>query len=86
MLRILEDKGHVKHRREGIRYVYLPRAKRKTARRIALKRVVSTFFQGSVTQRVCMNGFSQFGLAMGDKGQSFCEIVLAHGGLEIGKG
>ena len=50
LLRILEDKGHVRHRREGARYVYLPRAKRETARRSALKRVVSTFFQGSVTQ------------------------------------
>ena len=50
LLRILEDKGHVKHRREGIRYVYLPRAKRESVRRSALKRVVSTFFQGSVTQ------------------------------------
>jgi len=50
LLRILEDKGHIKHRREGPRYVYLPRAKRETARRSALKRLVSTFFQGSVTQ------------------------------------
>ena len=50
LLRILEDKGHVKHRREGIRYVYLPRAKRESARRSALKRVVSTFFQGSIKQ------------------------------------
>ena len=48
LLRILEEKGHVKHRREGARYVYLPRASRETARRSALKRVVSTFFQGSV--------------------------------------
>ena len=52
LLRILEDKGHIKHRREGARYVYLPRAKRETARRSALKRVVATFFQGSVTQAV----------------------------------
>ena len=50
LLRILEDKGHIKHRREGARYVYLPRAKQETVRRSALKRVVSTFFQGSVTQ------------------------------------
>jgi predicted transcriptional regulator len=50
LLRILEDKGHIKHRREGARYVYLPRASRGTARRSALKRVVSTFFQGSVAQ------------------------------------
>ncbi|MCX6927779.1 MAG: BlaI/MecI/CopY family transcriptional regulator [Verrucomicrobia bacterium] len=52
LLRILEEKGHVKHRREGSRYVYLPRASQETARRSALKRVVSTFFQGSVTQAV----------------------------------
>src|SRR2546426_12418617 len=50
LLRILEEKGHVKHRREGARYVYLPRVSRNTASRSALKRVVSTFFQGSITQ------------------------------------
>ena len=50
LLRILEDKGHIRHRREGARYVYLPRASRETASRSALERVVSTFFQGSVTQ------------------------------------
>jgi len=52
LLRILEAKGHVKHRREGACYVYVPRASRGTARRSALKRVVSTFFQGSVAQAV----------------------------------
>jgi predicted transcriptional regulator len=52
LLRILEDKGHIKHRREGLRYVYLPRASRKVARRSALRRVVSTFFHGSVPQAV----------------------------------
>ena len=52
LLRILEEKGHVKHRREGARYVYVPRGSRETARRSALRRVVSTFFQGSVTQAV----------------------------------
>ena len=50
LLRILEEKGHVKHRREGARYVYLARGPRETARRSALRRVVCSFFQGSVTQ------------------------------------
>jgi BlaI family transcriptional regulator, penicillinase repressor len=50
LLRILEEKGHIRHRREGARYVYLPRGSRETARRSALQRVVTTFFQGSVTQ------------------------------------
>src|SRR5688572_4691310 len=49
-LRILEQKGHAKHRREGARYVYVPRVSRAIASRSALKRVVSTFFQGSVGQ------------------------------------
>lgn len=50
LLRILEAKGHVKHRREGARYVYVPRTSPETARRSALDRLVSTFFQGSVAQ------------------------------------
>ena len=50
LLRILEEKGHIKHRRDGARYVYLPRVSKETASKSALRRVVSTFFQGSVTQ------------------------------------
>src|SRR4051794_34103810 len=51
LLRILEEKGHVKHLREGPRYVYVPRASRQAASRSALQRLVRTFFQGSVTRR-----------------------------------
>ena len=50
LLRILEGKGHLRHRREGARYVYVPRTSARVARRSALKRVVATFFQGSVAQ------------------------------------
>jgi len=50
LLRILEEKGHVKHREDGPRYVYLPCVSREQASRSALKRMVTTFFQGSVTQ------------------------------------
>ena len=50
LLRILEDKGHVRHVSEGARYVFLPRLSRQKARRSALKRVVSTFFGGSAAQ------------------------------------
>jgi predicted transcriptional regulator len=52
LLRILEAKGHVKHLRDGPRYVYVPRLSRESARRSALKRVVSTFFGGSVAHAV----------------------------------
>lgn len=50
LLRILEEKGHVAHREEEGRYVYRPTASRQVASRNALKRVVTTFFAGSVTQ------------------------------------
>jgi BlaI family penicillinase repressor len=50
LLSILEQKGHVKHHRDGARYVYAPRTSPEVASRSALKRVVSTFFQGSTAQ------------------------------------
>ena len=52
LLRILEEKGHARHRQEGARYVYLPRTSRKTAGRSALKRILATFFAGSVDHAV----------------------------------
>ena len=52
LLRILEDKRHIRHRQDGPRYVYLPCVSRVNASRFALKRLVATFFQGSVTQAV----------------------------------
>jgi predicted transcriptional regulator len=52
LLRILEEKGHIKHRPEGPRYVYLPRESRASASRSALKRLMVTFFQGSVAETV----------------------------------
>ena len=50
LLRLLEERGHVKHVEEGARYVYLPAVPRAEARRKALGHVVSTFFGGSVEQ------------------------------------
>ena len=47
MLRILEDKGHLRHEQDGPRYVFLPTVPREQARESALKRVVRTFFDGS---------------------------------------
>ncbi len=52
LLRILEDKDHLRHRQEGPRYVYRPTVPRETAKHSALKHVLSTFFEGSVTQAV----------------------------------
>ena len=52
LLRILEEKGFAKHRQEGARYIYLPRASRKDASRSALKRILATFFGGSLDHAV----------------------------------
>ena len=51
-LRVLEEKGHVRHEEEALRYVYLPTVGRETARRSALRHMVSTFFGGSVEETV----------------------------------
>src|SRR5436190_5627778 len=47
LLRVLEDKGHVRHQLDGPRYIYMPRVSRDKARRSALKHLVETFFSGS---------------------------------------
>lgn len=47
MLRMLETKGHLKHRRDGIKYVYRPTEAPEKARRSALQHVLTTFFGGS---------------------------------------
>ena len=52
MLRILEEKGHLKHRQEGARYVYVATQSREKASRSALKRLIATFFDGSIVQAV----------------------------------
>jgi len=51
-LRVLEDKGHVRHEEEGGRYVYVPAVPRHAARKSALKHLVETFFDGSAERAV----------------------------------
>ena len=50
LLTILEDKGHLKHRKEGREFVYAPVQSRTKVGQSTLSRVVSTFFNGSLTQ------------------------------------
>ncbi len=51
-LRVLEEKGHVRHKAEDLRYVYVPRVPRGVARHSALRHLVDTFFNGSVKDTV----------------------------------
>jgi BlaI family penicillinase repressor len=48
LLRILEEKGTVRHERQGHRYVFLPTVPRETAKRSALKRMLQVFFNDSI--------------------------------------
>ena len=52
MLRILEEKGHLRHEQQGPRYLFRPTVARDRARQSALKQLVSTFFEGSTEQAV----------------------------------
>lgn len=68
MLRLLEEKGHVRHEQDGPRYVYLPTVNRDKARRSALRHLVRTFFDGSTEDAVAAllqndNGMSEDELA-----------------------
>lgn len=52
LLRVLEDKGHVRHKAEGLRYVYVPTVAREKAKRTAIKHLMDTYFSGSPEQIV----------------------------------
>jgi predicted transcriptional regulator len=51
-LRVLENKGHVKHEEQGLRYIYMPTIPRSSARKSALRHLVDTFFDGSSAKAV----------------------------------
>lgn len=51
-LRILEQKGHLKHQHDGTRYVYLPTLNREKVRLSALDQLLTTFFDGSAANVV----------------------------------
>ena len=46
-LRVLEEKGHIRHAEEQLRYVYFPSSSRRVVRKSALKHLLQTFFDGS---------------------------------------
>ncbi len=52
MLRVLEDKGHIRHEEKDLRYVFFPTVPREQARRSAAAHLLETFFEGSAEQAV----------------------------------
>jgi BlaI family transcriptional regulator, penicillinase repressor len=68
MLNLLEEKGHVRHRRDGIRYVYAPAVAPGKARHSALRHLVSTFFEGStLAAAAALLEMSESKLSSGEK-------------------
>jgi predicted transcriptional regulator len=51
-LRVLEQKGHLRHQHDGTRYVYMPTVNREKARMSALDQLLTTFFDGSAASVV----------------------------------
>ena len=51
-LRVLEEKGHLRHEEHGLRYVYIPKVPRHMVRQSALKHLIDTFFEGSAGKAV----------------------------------
>jgi predicted transcriptional regulator len=52
MLRLLEEKGYLKHDTDGQRYVFVPTLNREKARKSALQQMLQTFFDGSTEEAV----------------------------------
>ena len=52
MLRVLEEKKHIRHEEKDLRYVFLPVVPRDKARRFAIRHMLDTFFEGSPEQAV----------------------------------
>jgi predicted transcriptional regulator len=47
LLRILEEKGHLRHEKDGPRHIYFPVTPRTVAQRSAVRHLIGTFFNGS---------------------------------------
>ncbi len=67
LLRVLENKGHLHHRQDGPRYIYVPVLAREKARKTALQHLVRTFFDNSTEDAVAaLLDLSEDGLAEAD--------------------
>src|SRR6266478_5743527 len=67
-LRVLEEKGHVTHEEQRLRYVYSPAVPRSSARKSALRHLVETFFDGSAESAVAA--------LLGGEGARLSEVEL----------
>lgn len=76
LMRVLEEKGHVRHVQDGPRYVYFPTVSRTSARLAALRSLVETFFGGSPQEAVAAL-IEDSGAAMGPEELDKLAAVIA---------
>ena len=74
-LRVLEEKGHVRHEEEGVRYIYTPAVRRHAARKSALKHLVDTFFDGSAEKAVAALLGGEASRVSGDELDRISELI-----------
>lgn len=74
-LRILEQKGHLKHQPDGTRYVYLPTVNRERVRLSALDQLLTTFFDGSAANVVTTLIERQKGTMSNDELDRLAELI-----------
>jgi predicted transcriptional regulator len=74
-LRILEQKGHLRHQHDGTRYVYLPTVNRDRLRLSALDQLLTTFFDGSAANVVTTLIERQKGTMSDDELERLAELI-----------
>jgi BlaI family transcriptional regulator, penicillinase repressor len=74
-LRILEQKGHLKHEEKEGRFVYKPVRPRTTAARVALRKVLATYYDGSV-EKLCTVLLTELELEVGNEERERLRALL----------
>src|SRR5437763_14400001 len=75
LLRILEVKAHLTHRQEGLAYRYIPSRPRDQAGRSALRRVLQTFFDGSLEKAVAAHLGDEATALSAEEMQRLAELI-----------
>jgi predicted transcriptional regulator len=75
LMRILEEKGHLRHRKRGREFVYRPVRARARAGRSALRRVLETFFDGSLEKAVAAHLSNPSTQLSDDEAKRLAELI-----------
>jgi predicted transcriptional regulator len=77
MMKVLEDKGHLRHEQDGLAYVYFPTVSVESASRSAVSHLLRTFFQGSAERAVAAVLQSSASKLSDDELQRIAQMVAA---------